>query len=272
MDIQKNSAYKDLAQERSCEDIELSHLHRTERRLSPQFKIRRRLFVWLSIGIIAIFTLLVSYYLYGTQTVKTHQQCGTTPAEARARGCVFETMGFSWLPKECSDPTIEAEFIEFTGTGLKYWRDMDYTMEVPLEEVQRGDGPIFFVKSDYHRAHCAFLFKKMHTAIKHYKKVDGLISPGKFILVPKSCFPLWELKSLYATSSARCICLEIQLFTMLICRLVHHTSHCVNMLLADDDIDLTPVQVAFVKFPYCGKDGGYNTEWGKQGEWVRERK
>ncbi|TVY18746.1 hypothetical protein LARI1_G004063 [Lachnellula arida] len=145
-------------------------------------------------------------------------------------------MGFSWLPKECSDPTIEAEFIE--STGLKYWRDMNYTTEVPLEEVQRGDGPIFFVKSDYHRAHCAFLFKKMHRAISHGKKVDGLVSP------------------------------------------VHHTSHCVHMLLADDDVHSTaestpvhtPVQVAFVKFPYCGKDGGYNTEWGKQGEWVKEKR
>lgn len=225
MDVRKSTLYNAVSREESFKDS--PHLDEPEQaRTLPRLRIPGRRFFWFLFGIIAVVLSFGSYRLYSARAIIN--QCGTTPAEARSKGCVFETMGFSWLPRECSNPTIEAEFLEFERTTLRYWRDQNYTEEVPLDEVQRGDGPIFFVHQDYHRAHCAFLFKKMHKAIGTGQKVDGLVSP------------------------------------------FHHTSHCVHMLLAGNDLHLHDVQVAFVKFPYCGKDGGYNTEWAKQGQWLDE--
>lgn len=189
---------------------------------SPPLKRYRRLFLFLGVGILATIVSFTIYRFYASRNHNIVNQCGTTPAEARAKGCHFEMTGFSWLPKECLDPTVEAEFLEL---NLHYYRDANYTQEAPLEEVQRGEG-YYFVRQDYHRAHCAFLFKKLHRALDSGNKVDGLI---------------WS---------------------------VHHTGHCVHMLLAPPDFRSDVAQVAFTKWPYCGKNGGYNVEWENQGEWI----
>lgn len=221
MDVQKTTTYTALNdQERfsAFSDLEDS---KSGPPSSPP-RTYRRLVIYLSIGLIASVLSFIVYRLAGARAII--DQCGTTPAEARANGCVFEMTGFSWLPKECADPIVEAEFLN--AKDLQYYRDMNYTQEVSLEEVRRGDGPGFFVKQDYHLAHCGFLFKKLHRAISQGKKVDGLISP------------------------------------------VHHTGHCVHMLLGPPNYRWDAIQFAFTKYPYCGKHGGYNVEWTKQGEWV----
>ncbi|KAH8688955.1 hypothetical protein BGW36DRAFT_433728 [Talaromyces proteolyticus] len=220
MDVRKQTAYMALHDQERFIDSPHSDEPKIVRTSSP-LKSWRRLFLLLIVGILAI---IVSFTIYRFYAGRRHiDQCGTTATEARAKGCHFEMTGFSWLPKECLDLTVEAEFLEL---DLHYYRDLNYTQEAPLEEVRRGDGHGYFVKQDYHRAHCAFLFKKLHKAISSGNKVDGLISS------------------------------------------VHHTSHCVHMLLASPNFRSDVAQVAFTKWPYCGKNGGYNVEWAKQGEWT----
>jgi hypothetical protein len=221
MDDRKGTAYRALRDQENGTDI--SHLEEPElARLSSLSRIYRRLFMSISVGIIAVFATFTIYRLFCARSII--DQCGTTPAEARAKGCVFEMTGFSWLPKQCSDPEVETEFL--SSLDLQYYRDMNYTQQVSLDEVKRGDGAGFFVKQDYHLAHCAFLFKKLHRAISQGRKVDGLISP------------------------------------------VHHTDHCVHMLLGPPNNRWDAVQFAFTKYPYCGKDGGYNVDWKNQGKWI----
>ncbi len=69
-------------------------------------------------------------------------QCGTNAEEARSRGCVFEITGFTWLPKECHDPTTEEEFINFLSEkNIEIYRYYNASEVVPIEEARRGDGP-----------------------------------------------------------------------------------------------------------------------------------
>ncbi|KAL1607625.1 hypothetical protein SLS60_002559 [Paraconiothyrium brasiliense] len=71
-----------------------------------------------------------------------YDQCGTTADEARARGCVFEVTGFTWLPKECQDTETEDEFLQYlVDNKLDIYRDMHYNSTVPIEEVRLGNGP-----------------------------------------------------------------------------------------------------------------------------------
>jgi hypothetical protein len=220
MDVQKQTSYIPLHDQERFIYFPHSDEPKPLRTSSP-LKSYRRLFLFSVVGILAT---VVSFTIYRFYAGRGHiAQCGTTAAEARARGCQFEMTGFAWLPKECLDPTVETEFLEI---DIHYYRDSNYTQEAPLEEVRRGDGHGYFVRHDYHRAHCAFLLKKLHKAMSSGNKVDGLISS------------------------------------------VHHTSHCVQMLLAPPDFRSDVAQFAFAKWPYCGKNGGYNLEWAKQGEWM----
>lgn len=92
--------------------------------------------------IFLILSALISVLYYAVSRPVKYKQCGTTADEARARGCVFETTGFTWLPRECHDPDTEEEFLDFITTHELYlYRDSNYTEIVPMEEVRKGNGP-----------------------------------------------------------------------------------------------------------------------------------
>ena len=106
----------------------------------------------MALGVIAVLTLIVLYFTlpgWASPRARTKiDQCGTTAEEARARGCVFEATGFSWVTNECYDPTIEEEFIEYiTANEIKLYRDANFTEEVPIEEVRLGNVRNFTIRT-----------------------------------------------------------------------------------------------------------------------------
>ncbi|KAL5376117.1 hypothetical protein DPSP01_010709 [Paraphaeosphaeria sporulosa] len=159
-----------------------------------------------------------------------YDHCGTNANEARARGCVFETTGFTWLAPECADPATEAEFLEYIAKNeFKYYRTENYTEEVSVEEIRKGNGPGFFVREKYHLTHCLFLMKKLHRMRDKGAMIDGQIMP------------------LHHTE--HCMGQNLK-------------------ALADTGFRKHDVQFSYTKFPYCGKPGGYNLEWPEQGTWT----
>jgi hypothetical protein len=89
--------------------------------------------------------------------------CGSTPAEARAAGCSFDMMAFSWLPPRCYDSELVEEFREFKNWG--YWLDRNRTKPVSLEVALTGEIPELYTEFEYHLRHCTFLWRKMHRAL-----------------------------------------------------------------------------------------------------------
>lgn len=157
-----------------------------------------------------------------------YDQCGTTAAEARARGCVFETTGFSWVTKECYDPDTENEFLGYLATNeIQVFRDANYTEVVSMEESRLGEGIGFFVRQKYHRTHCGFLIKKLHRAVAAGRKVDGYSHP--------------------VHHTEHCIG---------------------QLLETGADFRQEDIQISYTKWPYCGRGGGYNVDWNRRKEWV----
>lgn len=174
------NALDEVVHEQKCDDSNFSHPLQSRAR----HHTRRKIIVATIIFATSAFSLLALYQWWAFTGIS---QCGTTASEARAKGCVFETLGFSWLPPECHDAEVEAEFLR--DPTIHYWRDVNRTEEVPISEVQEGDARGFYITHDYHRSHCAYLLKKLHRAVYAGRELDGLIGS------------------------------------------VHHTSHCVKMLL-----------------------------------------
>lgn len=155
------------------EDDALEHVHH------PARSRRRRLAAL--IALLAVTALAAFLFIYATPSSPKprYDHCGTTADEARARGCVFETTGFAWLPKECLDPTTEREFLDYlSANNMNLYHDFNATSEVSMNQVRLGDGPGFFVRQKYHLTHCLFLIKKMHRAVEQGRPVDGLIMPA----------------------------------------------------------------------------------------------
>jgi hypothetical protein len=105
---------------------------------------RSRFFRPIVITLSAILVLipLVYFTIYAPRRGLKYDQCGTTADEARARGCVFEITGFTWLPKACQDTETEDEFLTYLAANeLNIYRDANYTEIVSIEEVRLGNGP-----------------------------------------------------------------------------------------------------------------------------------
>ncbi|KAI0025856.1 hypothetical protein F4780DRAFT_233096 [Xylariomycetidae sp. FL0641] len=106
--------------------------------------------------------------------------CGGAPGHARAVGCRFDVMTYAWQAPGCYDGELVDEFLaqpeEDAGAGGWHWyADVNRTVEVPRDEVLLGQHAALFVTSAYHRAHCAFMWKKLHRAIGRRRLVDSYI-------------------------------------------------------------------------------------------------
>ena len=134
------------------------------------------LFISSLLGLLVIVTVTFVTYKYTMKKALSKpavDQCGSTPAEAKERGCIFETTLSLWVPPECYD--FELETIYLQQPGLKYYRDVNLTEEVSLREVKTGESIGWFVPWDHHVRHCSFAFRKLHRAAAYGKKIDGYV-------------------------------------------------------------------------------------------------
>jgi hypothetical protein len=93
------------------------------------------------LSVIAVLIPII-YFSISYKKGPKYDQCGTNADEARARGCVFETTGFTWVTKECHDQKTEDEFLKYiVKNELNLYRDTNYTDIVSIDEVREGNGP-----------------------------------------------------------------------------------------------------------------------------------
>ncbi|PYI06680.1 hypothetical protein BO78DRAFT_272572, partial [Aspergillus sclerotiicarbonarius CBS 121057] len=102
-------------------------------------------------------------------------QCGSTFAEAKALGCHFDIMSFSWLPTPCFDSELMNEFLNVSD--WKWYTSHGGQSTVPKERVLAGEYDQLWVTWEYHRVHCTYMWKKLHRAIlTDDVHVDGYIA------------------------------------------------------------------------------------------------
>ena len=101
------------------------------------------------------------------------QSCGPSRIEAQEKKCRFDPMSFSWLPPACFDEELTNDFLH--REEWHWFRTQMGTGEVSMEEVIRGEENQLFVSSEYHVAHCAYMWRKLHRALAKGQLVDSYI-------------------------------------------------------------------------------------------------
>ena len=196
---------------------------------SRRLSLRKLVSRGVSFIIIVIIAIAASFAVVSRlfNTSQHYDQCGTSAEEARARGCVFEVTGFSWVTRDCYDPETEQDFLEHIATNdIKLYRDYNFTIEIPMDEVRLGNGDGYYVYQEYHAVHCMFLIQKMHKAFILGKPLDGYTMPFS------------------------------------------HTKHCIRQALLPPGARNNDHQASVIKWPYCGRPGGYSVDWRKPGQWT----
>lgn len=116
-------------------------------------------------------------------------QCGTTPSEARARGCRFESNNLAWVPPECYDEQLSAEWDA---------QDWDYALNssqtpVSKSKVLQGELEAVWVTWGQHIAHCALLVRKYQRAVMFNWPLDNWTSSYEHTAHCAKSYTDWKL-------------------------------------------------------------------------------
>ena len=101
--------------------------------------------------------------------------CGSSPNEARGRGCKFDILSFAWQTPDCYDEELLEEFVRNEGQLLRFFRDEEGTDEVPYETARLGNETLL-VTQQYHTVHCTYLWRQLHRAYAVRKHIDSHLS------------------------------------------------------------------------------------------------
>lgn len=99
--------------------------------------------------------------------------CGTTPAEARARGCRFELHNFAWVPPECYDDQLGDEWDAQPWQFAKSNVTPPVEDMIPQEVALQGELSDAWVPWYQHMTHCALIWKKYHRAVALGRPMDS---------------------------------------------------------------------------------------------------
>lgn len=99
--------------------------------------------------------------------------CGNSTEQALALGCYFDLLSVSFVPWQCADRELEAQFL--AEGPWKYWADRHQTQELKQDELwKRPTMPndSFHVTMHWHRLHCLYQWRKMHRALESGRRMD----------------------------------------------------------------------------------------------------
>ncbi|KAH0555745.1 hypothetical protein GP486_006308 [Trichoglossum hirsutum] len=131
-------------------------------------RIRRQLPTALGIAACAIAALLLIAMMAKTGIDKISRSgavvldCGKTPAEAKAKGCVFDIMNYAWTPPACYEKDLADEAL--LRGPWPWFLDRNATLPLPQDPAVLGDEPLVWTTYDYHAEHCLYAAKLVHRA------------------------------------------------------------------------------------------------------------
>lgn len=91
--------------------------------------------------------------------------CGSTPSEAKDKGCVWDLMSFSWTHPACYNKNESDKFLAEYGPW-KWYENVDN--KPGAEVLDEDDLPymsMVWTQEHYHIAHCTYILKLLHLAV-----------------------------------------------------------------------------------------------------------
>ncbi|KAK3994201.1 hypothetical protein QBC44DRAFT_379556 [Cladorrhinum sp. PSN332] len=102
--------------------------------------------------------------------------CGSSAAEAKARGCRFGVLYGAWLPQQCWDDESEERFKAYDD--WKFYLKPNRTEPLTWDQVAEGDHEYYLVEWQYHQRHCAEMGRRFFTAVSRrgLNTIDSYLS------------------------------------------------------------------------------------------------
>ncbi|KIW16561.1 hypothetical protein PV08_03749 [Exophiala spinifera] len=95
--------------------------------------------------------------------------CGWSPEEARAKGCVYDVMMQDWVPEPCYDGLLTERYL--ARGNYTWYADIEGTV-MSDEEMRKGNHREAWMSGDYHKDHCIFSWEKLIRAMRNNKPIS----------------------------------------------------------------------------------------------------
>ena len=96
--------------------------------------------------------------------------CGWSPSEARAKGCVFDVMMQDWVPRPCFDEVLTERYL--AKNNWTWYADADGNTTMTDEVMRKGDHGFAWMATSYHKTHCIFSWLKTIRALRNNRGIS----------------------------------------------------------------------------------------------------
>lgn len=114
--------------------------------------------------------------LRATPSSQPTRHCGSTPDEARMKGCQFQLWSYSWVPSECFDHDLQKDFLEkaISSEGWSYYSTRSGSEEDLIDTgvVMGGGQDNIYTTWGQHYWHCVFYQRKFFSMVLGNEGMD----------------------------------------------------------------------------------------------------
>lgn len=128
----------------------------------------------------AIFGCIVSIVIYIIATIPlvvpylksfSLHSCGNSIEEAITRGCIFDPLTVTWLPKHCSREGVDEFLVSNNNQSWRYYTDSDGSTELLDLSPRLGERTYWTTKGE-HLTHCAYILIRSAFAHENKERLD----------------------------------------------------------------------------------------------------
>lgn len=140
-------------------------------------RLRTKLAValWVLSMTAVLFNIILCTALLSHRTPKLNgtdiHTCGNTSTEARSNNCVFDILGYNWIPRRCYDAETAVEFNEWVHDPARkfgafpFFTSGDASQRIKdMSELSDRVHIKTFTTQEEHVGHCVFLLRRLERA------------------------------------------------------------------------------------------------------------
>jgi hypothetical protein len=95
-------------------------------------------------------------------------------------------MSFVWTPPACHDKELPGDFLSLRN--WTWYHDIKATQVADEHLVHQGKFDHLYVTWEYHKVHCAYMWRKLHRAMMSGSRVDGTLETR---IIPAIAWGSW---------------------------------------------------------------------------------
>lgn len=124
----------------------------------------------------SILFLVIIFTIYVLTHRDLREECGTSPTEARQRGCAFDPILMGWVPRRCYDhPLTQDFFSDIANYTFHQTADRTASDIIGQKEVLEGEWDIIYVDPQFYITQCMCAWKKTWRAAVNGSVLDGYL-------------------------------------------------------------------------------------------------